>query len=97
MDGGVNRHFDFSQVYERRGLGAFNLPLAMRVVIQDHLLPQKLIQIDNDQVRITDKGRQRCNQFRHTDELEWKETMKRLGELSFTTWRVNSVGEAKIT
>jgi hypothetical protein len=66
----------------------------MRVVIQDHLLPQKLIQIDNDQVRITDKGRHRCNQFRHMDELEWNETMKRLGELSSTTWRVNRVGEA---
>jgi hypothetical protein len=97
MDGGGNRHFDFPQVYEQMGLGAFNLPLAMRVVIQDHLLSQKLIQVDNDQVRITDKGRHRCNQFRHTDELEWNETMKRLGELSSTTWRVNSVGEAKIT
>ena len=97
MDGGGNRHFDFLQVYEQMGLGAFNLPLAMRVVIQDHLLPQKLIQIDNDQVRITDKGRHRCKQFRHTDELQWKETMKRLGDLSSTTWRMNRVGEARVT
>ena len=97
MDGGGNRHFDFPQVYEQVGLGAFNLPLAMRVVIQDHLLPQKLIQIDNDQVRITDKGRHRCEQFRHRDELQYKETMKRLGELSSATWRVNRVGEARVT
>ncbi len=95
IDGGGNRHFDFLQVFEQMGLGAFNLPLAMRVVIQDHLLPQNLIQVDNDQLKITDKGRHRCDQFRHTDELEWKDTMKRLGELSSTTWRVNKVGEAK--
>jgi len=35
MDGGGNRHFDFLQVYEQMGLGAFNLPLER----QDRLLP----------------------------------------------------------
>jgi hypothetical protein len=82
MDGGGNRYFNFTQVYEQMGLGAFNLPLAMRIVIQDYLLPQEPIQIENDQVRITEKGRHRCDQFRHTDELEWKETMKRLDRYS---------------
>jgi hypothetical protein len=92
MDGGENRHFDIPQVYEQMGLSAFKLPLALSVVIQDQLLPRKLIQIHNDQVRITDKGRHRCEQFRHTDELEWKETVKRLGELGSPTRREDRVG-----
>jgi hypothetical protein len=92
MDAGGNRHFDFPQVYEQMGLSALRLPLGMRVVIQDELLPQKLIQIHNDQVMITDKGRHRCEQFRHTDELEWKETVKRLGKLSSTTRTEDRVG-----
>ena len=89
IDGGGNRHFDFAQVYEHMG---FKLPSAMDLVIQDQLLPQKLIQIHNNQVRITDKGRHRCEQFRHTDELEWKETVKKLGKLSSTTRREDRVG-----
>ena len=92
MDGGGNQHSDFPQVYEQMGLTAFRLPLGVRVVIQDHLLPQKLIQIHNEQVRITDKGRHRCEQFRHTNESEWKETVKRLGKLSSTTTREDRVG-----
>ena len=64
----------------------------MDLVIQDQLLPQKLIQIHNNQVRITDKGRHRCEQFRHTDELEWNETVKKLGKLSSTTRREDRVG-----
>jgi hypothetical protein len=47
---------------------------------------------NNDQVMITDKGRHRREQFRHTDELEWKETPKRLGKLSSTTRREDRVG-----
>jgi|GEM_PF-5147199 len=77
MDSGRNMRFRFAQVYEQMGLGAFNLPLAMRVVIQDNLLSQGLIRIYDDEVQVTDKGRARCEQIRHTDELEWKETMKR--------------------
>ena len=78
MDGGKNSRFGFQQVYDQMGLGGYDVPLAMRVVIQDYLLPPELIQIVDDQVKITDKGRHRCDQIRHTDKLEWKETMKRL-------------------
>ena len=92
MDGGENRDLDFSQVYEKRGLSALKLPSAMRLVIQDQLLPRRLIQIVNDQVRITDKGRHRCEQFRHTDELEWKETVKRIGGLDLTPRREDRIG-----
>lgn len=82
MDGGGNRFFNFAQVYEQMGLGGYNLPLAMRVVIPDYLLSKQLVQVDNDQVRITEKGKHRCDQFRHTDEFEWKQTMKRLDPYS---------------
>ena len=92
MDGGENRHLDFPQVYEQMGLSALKLPPAMRLVIQDQLLPRRLIQIHNDQVRITDKGRHRCQQFRHTDELEWKETVKRIGDLDSTPRREDRIG-----
>jgi hypothetical protein len=92
IDGGGNRHLDFPQVYEQMGLSALKLPLAMRLVIQDQLLPRRLIQIHDDQVRITDKGRHRCEQFRHTDELEWKEIVKRIGDLDSTLRREDRIG-----
>jgi len=92
MDSVANRHFDFPQVYEQMELSSFRLPPAMDMVIQDQLLPQGLIQIHNHQVRITDKGRHRCEQFSHTNDLEWKETVKRLGELGSNTRREDRVG-----
>ena len=81
MDGRENRFFNFRQVYEETGIRGYDLPLSMLVVVQDKLLPQKLIQIDNAQVRITEEGRRTCDQFRHTDKSEWEETMKRLDQL----------------
>jgi hypothetical protein len=75
MNGTEDHYVNFSQVYEQMGFRGYNLPFAMRVVIQDILLPQAVIQIKNDQVLITEKGRHRCDQFRHTDEYEWKETL----------------------
>ncbi|HET7391154.1 MAG TPA: hypothetical protein VFJ51_10055 [Nitrososphaeraceae archaeon] len=92
IDGGGDQHLDFPQVYEQMGLSALKLPPAMRLVIQDQLLPRRLIQIHNDKVRITDKGRHRCEQFKHTDELEWKETVKRIGNLDSTTRREDRIG-----
>jgi hypothetical protein len=78
LDENRNRSVEFSRVYEKMGLKAYNLPLAMSTIIQDYLLPQNLIEIDDDKVKITDKGGHRCDQIRHTHELEWKETMNRL-------------------
>jgi hypothetical protein len=45
MDDGKNMRFEFRQVYHQMGLDRYNLLFALRVVIQDHLLPQELIQI----------------------------------------------------
>lgn len=81
MDSGENPYFNFIRVYEQMGIRGYVLPLSMLVVVQDKLLPQKLILIENDQVRITEKGRRTCEQFRHTDQLEWEETMRRLDGL----------------
>ncbi|MFL6472992.1 MAG: hypothetical protein ACJ704_09900 [Nitrososphaeraceae archaeon] len=87
MDNNANNSYDFDQVYDRMGLGGYTLPLAMRIVIQDYLLPQGLIQIDGERVRITETGRHRCDQFRHTDDQEWRETMRRMDRYARITDR----------
>ena len=79
----------FSAVFEKMGLGVYNLPVAMRIIIQDNLLPQGLIEVTNDKVKITDKGKRRCDQIRQTDETMWQETLKRLSK-SFETKEVGS-------
>ena len=78
MDNNANNSYEYNQVYDRMGLGGYDLPLAMRIVIQDYLLPQQLIEADDERVKITDKGRHRCDQFRHTDDEEWKQTMDKM-------------------
>ena len=55
----TNSSYDFDQVYDRMGLGGYDLPLAMGRVIEDYLLSQGLIQIDGERVRITETGRHR--------------------------------------
>jgi hypothetical protein len=39
-----------------------------------------------------DKGRHRCEQFRHTDESEWKVTVKRIENLDSTPRREDMIG-----
>jgi hypothetical protein len=87
LDNNANNSYDFNQVYDMMGLGGYNLPLAMRIVIQDYLLPQELIRIDGERVRITDRGRHRCDQFRHTDDQEWRETMRKMDRYARRTDR----------
>jgi hypothetical protein len=42
MDNDANKNFEFHQIYEEMELGGYNLPLAIRIVIKDFLLPQNL-------------------------------------------------------
>jgi predicted methyltransferase len=78
MDNGANNHYEFNQIYEQMGLSGYNLPLAMRIVIQNFLLSQELVEIDGDRVKITEKGRHRCDQFRQTDDYDWNDTMNKM-------------------
>jgi hypothetical protein len=55
IDNNVNNSYDFNQVYYAMGLGGYNLPLAMCVVIREYLLPQDLITMEGERVRITDR------------------------------------------
>jgi hypothetical protein len=73
-----SENFRFTEVYDRMGLGTYYLPLAMRVIIEEHLLPQQLIEITNERVRITNTGRLRCEQIRRIAYAEWQETLRRL-------------------
>lgn len=50
--------------------GGYNLPLAMRVVIKDYLLSQGLVETKDETVKITEKGKHRCDQFRQTDDYD---------------------------
>jgi hypothetical protein len=43
-----SENFRFTEVYDRMGLGTYYLPLAMRVIIEEHLLHQQLIEITNE-------------------------------------------------
>jgi hypothetical protein len=77
MDNDANNSYEYNQVYDRMGLGGYNLPLAS-IVIRDYLLPQQLIEDDGERVKITIRGRNKCDQFRHTDDYEWKQTMDKM-------------------
>jgi hypothetical protein len=80
MDNDPNNSYEYKQVYDRMGLGRYNLPLAS-IVIRDYLLPQQLIEDNGERVKITDKGRHRCIQLRHTNDVEWKQTMDKMNRL----------------
>jgi hypothetical protein len=67
-------------VYSATKLGGFNLPEAMRLIFNDHLIPQNLVVLsdNNHMVRITPEGRQICDNILAYEDREWRQ---RLAEL----------------
>jgi len=80
---------DLSQVYKRielelEGSSYYILPEAMQPIHQNYLQPQGLIEVVNcNKVRITDKGRRRCEQITRTNQALWQETVRRLNISTF--------------
>jgi hypothetical protein len=83
---------ELSQVYKRMELelegSSYNiLPEAMHPIHQNYLQPQGLIEVVNcNKVKITDKGRRRCEQITRTDQALWQETVRRLRSSRFATF-----------
>jgi len=77
---------ELSEVYKKMALELgegcccyYNLPVDMQPIHQNYFQPQGLIEVaDCNKVRITDKGRRRCEQITRTNQALWQETVRRL-------------------
>lgn len=54
--GTSDKALPISKLYGMMGLNAFNLEIAMPVIFEDYLTPNKLVMIDNQRIKITNKG-----------------------------------------
>jgi hypothetical protein len=85
---------ELSEVYKRMELELgegcccyYNLPIDIQPIYQNYLQPQGLIEVVNcNKVKITDKGRRRCEQITRTDQALWQETVRRLRSSRFATF-----------
>jgi hypothetical protein len=66
---------EISKLYDLMGLTAFNLELVMPVILEDYLLPHKLVKIDNKRVQITANGIMISKRISEVG-LSWKDMLK---------------------
>jgi hypothetical protein len=72
------RSFILNDVYQEMDFHGYNLELAIPVILEDNIIPQQLAQVNEDNITLTEKGRQRCQQIQQRNEWEWHDTLERL-------------------
>jgi hypothetical protein len=69
---------ELSRVYEKMGLGAYNLPIAMQFIIQEYLIPRRAVKVIDNKVKITPKGETHPERMTDVDDKSMEKILQKI-------------------